>query len=70
MVQVRQNFNWVPVSSLSVKPAYPYNSSAGSRTTYTFTFKHTWGDGVRIIGKPGGTSHYTSISRLAVYYAL
>jgi hypothetical protein len=68
-VQVRQNLNWVNVSNLSVKPAYPYNSSAGSFKTYTFKFSDTWGDGARIIGKPGGTSHYTSITKLAVYYA-
>jgi hypothetical protein len=68
-VQVRQNFIWVNVSNLSVKPAYPYNKSASSYRTYTFRFNNTWGDGVCIIGKPGGTSHYTSIARLAVYYA-
>jgi hypothetical protein len=65
-VQVRQNFNWVDVSNLSVSPAYPYSAGAGSNTTYTFTFDDTWGDGVRIIGTPGGSSHFTSISELAV----
>ena len=68
-VQVRQNFQWVNVSSLSVAPAYPYSSSAGTNMTYTFTFANTWGDGVRIIGAPGGTSHFTSIAELAVYYS-
>ncbi|MGH9583602.1 MAG: hypothetical protein ACRD4O_11760, partial [Bryobacteraceae bacterium] len=29
----------------------------------------TWGDGVRIIGTPGGPSHFTSIAELAVYYS-
>jgi hypothetical protein len=34
---------------------------------YTFTFKDTWGDAVRLIGTPGGRSYFTSISELAVY---
>lgn len=68
-VQVRQNFTWVTASGLSSTPGYPYSSAAGSYTTYTFTFTDTWGDGIRIIGAPGGTSHFTSIAELAVYYA-
>jgi hypothetical protein len=67
-VQVRQDFNWVDVSNLSVTPAYPYNST-GSHVAYTFTFKDTSGDGIRIIGTPGGSSHFTSIAELAVYNA-
>jgi len=68
-VQVRQNFNWVDVSGLSITPTYPYNNAAGANTAYTFTFNDTWGDGVRIIGTPGGSSHFTSIGELAVYDA-
>ncbi len=68
-VQVRQNFQWVSVSNLVVTPDYPYNSSAGAFTTYSFSFSDTWGDGIRIIGTPGGTSHFTSINQLRVYYA-
>jgi len=66
-VQVRRNFKWVDVSGLSVTPAYPYSGGAGANVPYTFTFDKTWGDGVRIIGTPGGDSHFTSISELAVY---
>jgi Domain of unknown function (DUF4185) len=68
-VQVRQDFKWVNVSHLSVTPKYPFDRSAGSFKTYRFKFSRTGGDGVRIIGKPGGTSHDSSISKLAVYYA-
>jgi hypothetical protein len=68
-VQVRQNFDWVDVNNLSIDPAYPYSSNAGSRTTYIFTFDDTSGDGVRVIGTPGGSSHFTSISELGVQYA-
>lgn len=67
-VQVRQNFQWVTVSGLHVTPSYPYNNSAGTNTSYVFTFNDTWGDGVRIIGTPGGTSYFTSIAELGVYY--
>jgi hypothetical protein len=68
-VQVRQNFVWKDVTASSVTPAYPYSNQAGAHTLYTFDLPNTWGDGVRIVGTPGGTSHFTSISRLSVIYA-
>lgn len=67
-LQVRQNFQWIDVTGTTIIPAYPYSNAAGSQTTYTFRFPKTWGDGVRIIGTPGGTSHFTSISKLGVYH--
>ncbi len=67
-VQVRQHFNWVNVSGLRITPDYPYNNTASTNTSYSLTFNDTWGDGVRIIGRPGGTSYFTSIAELGVYY--
>jgi hypothetical protein len=67
-VQVRREFSWVDVAGLTVTPAYPYSAAAGANTTYTFRFDTTWGDGVRITGVPGGSSAFTSIAELAVYY--
>ncbi|KAF0817530.1 MULTISPECIES: hypothetical protein [unclassified Cytobacillus] len=67
-VQVRQNFKWVDVNNLQGAPAYPNSKDAGKNQTYTFTFDKTWGDGVRIIGAPGGTAAFTSIGELEVYY--
>jgi hypothetical protein len=67
-VQVRQNFKWVNVDGVTVTPAYPNSSAAGAYTTYTFNLPNTWGDGVRIIARPGGTSYFTSIGHLGVYY--
>ncbi len=67
-VQVRQNFIWKDVAKVIVTPVYPYSSAAGSNTTYTFSFPATWGDGIRITGRPGGNSYFTSISQLGVYY--
>lgn len=67
-VQVRQDFVWANVTNLTITPAYPYSNGAGNNTAYTFRFNPTWGDGVRIIGSPGGTSDFTSIGRMDVYY--
>ena len=67
-VQVRQKHTWVDVTGLSVDPTYPYSADAGTNVAYTFTFDTTWGDGVRIVGVPGGTEHFTSIAELAVYH--
>ena len=67
-VQVRQNFVWVDVTGLAISPAYPYDKTAGPNKTYTLTFDATHGDGVRIIGHPGGDAAYTSIAELAVYF--
>jgi len=67
-VQVRQNFRWVDVTGLSINPAYPFAGSPRSHTVFALHFDSTWGDGLRIIGKPGGASHFTSIAELAAYY--
>ena len=67
-VQVRQNFAWVDVPGVTVTPTYPYSADADSFTTYTFSLPNTWGDGVRIIGRPGGTGYFTSINQLGVYF--
>lgn len=67
-VQVRQHFDWVDVDDLGINPDYPYSPSAGSLRTYTLRFRPTWGDGVRIIGQPSGSSFFTSIAELAVYF--
>jgi hypothetical protein len=66
-VQVRQNFKWVDVENLEGVPAYPNSNSAGKNQSYTFIFDKTWGDGVRIIGTPGGNATFTSIGELEVY---
>jgi hypothetical protein len=68
-VQVRQNFQWIDLTGITVSPAYPYSNAAGSHIRYALRFPKTSGDGVRIIGTPGGASHFTSISKLAVYYS-
>jgi hypothetical protein len=68
-VQVRQDFQWMDVGAVTFTPAYPYSNSAGSQQTYNLSFPATWGDGVRIMGTPGGSGYFTSITQLGVYYA-
>ncbi|WP_147404173.1 DUF4185 domain-containing protein [Nocardia panacis] len=67
-IQIRQNFRWIDVPNSEVEPRYPYGPAAGPFRTYTFTFATISGDGVRIIGKPGGRAYFTSIAELEVYY--
>lgn len=67
-VQVRQDFKWIEVANLEVDPAYTYNGNVGENTTYKLTFEANWGDGIRIIGAPGGALGYISATELAVYY--
>lgn len=68
-VQIYRDFRWMDVGEVSVRPPYPGSMAAGDHLRYTFKFPFTWGYGVRIIGVPGGGNHYTSISRLGVYYS-
>jgi hypothetical protein len=67
-VQVRQNFQWVNVTGLSSYPALSYSNADGPNKTFTLNFNDTWGDGIRVIGTPGGTKTFTSIGELAAYY--
>jgi hypothetical protein len=67
-VQVRQDFEWVNVPITSITPTYPYSSAAGSQTEYTINFSTVTGDGIRVIGTPGGTAYFTSVTQLSVYY--
>lgn len=66
-VEVRQNFRWVPVKKLSVSPEYPKNGSAEGQS-YELNFREVAGDGIRIVGKPGGEETFTAVTELEVYY--
>ncbi|GAA2760162.1 DUF4185 domain-containing protein [Actinopolymorpha rutila] len=67
-VQVRREHRWTDVRGLRITPDYPYDDSAGSYQAYTLTFTPTWGDGIRLVGRPGGPAHFTSIAELEVFY--
>ncbi|MEV4357267.1 FG-GAP-like repeat-containing protein [Nonomuraea sp. NPDC049625] len=67
-VQVRRNHEWVNVTGLRITPDYPYDNTAGPNRTYELGFNPVDGDGVRVIGAPGGTRTFTSVAELEVYY--
>jgi len=66
-VQVREKVEWIDVSGVSVTPTYSYRQCAGTET-YIFLLPNVSGDGVRIIGRPGGRLDFTSIRLLSVYF--
>lgn len=67
-VQVRKGFRWADVPDAMVSPAYPGTRAAGAHRTFTFRFAEVSGDGIRIIGAPGGSATFTSLSELEAYY--
>ncbi len=67
-VQVRQDFQWVDVEDVAITPAYPYGPAAGAHQSYSIAFRNIQGDGVRIVGAPGGDARFTTIAELEVYY--
>ncbi|MGD9561730.1 MAG: DUF4185 domain-containing protein [Pyrinomonadaceae bacterium] len=66
-VQVRQKFQWKDASRMQITPAYPFDHNA-QNSSYQISFKDISGDGIRIIGSPGGVQNYTSIAELEVYF--
>lgn len=66
-VQVRRGGRWQDVTGLRLDPAYPYDASAGPYRSYTLTFDQVSGDGIRVVGTPGG-DHFTSVGELEVYF--
>jgi len=67
-VQVRRDFEWNDVQGQKLTPRYAFDETVEPFQSFTITFDESWGDGVRIIGTPGGRSHFTSISELEVYF--
>ncbi len=67
-VQVRHANTWVDVAGTTSSPTYPYNTSAGTNVSYTFTFDPVSADGVRVIGTPGGSSTFTSVGEVTASY--
>lgn len=65
-IQVRRNGTWTSVEGLTTSPPYPGSNAAGEQRSYTLRFETAAGDGVRLIGRPGGSGACTSIAELAV----
>jgi glucose/arabinose dehydrogenase/lysophospholipase L1-like esterase len=64
-VQVRSNGVWENVLHLNSIPPYQGNNETNFET-YTLLFASKSGDGVRIIGAPGGDDHFISVAELRV----
>ncbi len=67
-VQVRQDFEWIDVKNTQISPDYSYDLEVESDAEYKLRFDEIWGDGIRIIGIPGGSTSFTSIRELEVFY--
>jgi hypothetical protein len=67
-VQVRRGAGWQPVTGLTIDPVYSFDVNVPPHTEFTLRFDPISGDGVRIVGQPGGPHHITSVSELGVYY--
>ncbi len=68
-VQVRRDGRWFDVRRLHVSPPYPRDRSAGPNRRYVLDFAPTRGDGVRIVGKPGGAATFTTIAKFEAFFA-
>lgn len=69
-VQVRQDGRWVDVEGAKTSPRFRNGAAGGSFQQYTVTFPPVVGDGVRIVGTPGGDRTYSSIAEMSVHYDL
>lgn len=67
-VEVRRDGHWQEASGLLITPTYPCDARATGFREYRFEFAAVIADGVRVVGKPGGARHCTSIAELAVYF--
>jgi hypothetical protein len=66
-VQVRQGGTWVNVPGLTFAPVYPGTNNGTSYESYNLRFTTTNGDGIRIIGNPGGSADFISVGELQVF---
>ena len=68
-IQIRQGGQWVDVTAI-VEPPYPTGDTERdfepSYETYTFILDNIRGDGIRLYGTSGGSSHFVSIGELTV----
>lgn len=63
-LQIRQDFQWVDVAPSEVKPTSNSNSK---NLRVEYHFPEIAADGIRVIGRPGGTHTFTSIEELEVF---
>lgn len=68
-VQVRSSATapWVDVPITKTNPAYPGIDNMRSYETYELSFNPVVGQGIRIVGRPGGSARFISVGELRVY---
>jgi hypothetical protein len=70
-VEILQNGLWQPVSGLQVSPNYLQSARAGASArsfeSFSFTFTSGTGNGIRLIGPPGGARPFISVAELRVF---
>lgn len=67
-LQLRIEGEWRDVAASS-SPAYPSSAAAGPNKSFTFDIPSQPADGVRVIGKPGGTTTFTSAAEISAFNA-
>lgn len=64
-VQVRIDGRWTDIDGQVYSTPFQPGRAAGDHATYTIHFPMVTGDGIRIIGTPGGDHTYSSMSELS-----
>ncbi len=64
-VEVRSGGSWTAVESLAISPSYTGNDGSSFRT-FVLSFKPRRGEGIRIIGPPGGSQKFVSAGECRV----
>jgi len=67
-VEYRVDGEWQRVPVQGYTRDFTPGAAAGDHATYTVQFPAVTGDGVRIVGSPGGDHTYSSMSEIAVHY--
>jgi hypothetical protein len=67
-VQIRRGQKWVPTTNLQIEPSYSHDATLPEFTSFRLRFDEVETDGVRLYGKPGGSSNFTAISELSAHY--
>lgn len=67
-VQYRVGGEWIDVPTQGYVEPFEPGKAAGDHATYTVQFPSVTGDGVRVIGIPGGDHTYSSMSEVGVSF--
>lgn len=67
-VQYRVDGEWKNVPVQGYTQPFTTGAAAGDHASYTVQFPAVTGDGVRIVGVPGGDHTYSSMSEIGVHY--